>query len=111
MRHAAFTEDEIARFLKALYLTGTKKDSREAWSVLDRRRTGTIARHEVEDALCDILGDECRRKISQLLNRLPSHGNAYAMNESVILMAVPTPTKKSPDHLDDHFCIAESFNF
>ena len=83
MRHAAFTEDEIARFLKALYLTGTKKDSREAWSVLDRRRTGTIARHEVEDALCDILGDECRRKISQLLNRLPSHGNAYAMNESV----------------------------
>ena len=35
----------------------------------------------------------------------PSWPVTYAMNESVMLMAVPTPTKKSIDHPDDHFCI------
>ena len=40
MRFASFTEDEVTRMLKALYLTGSKQDAREAWAVLDRRHPG-----------------------------------------------------------------------
>ena len=71
MRAAAFTDDEIGRMVKALYVTNSKQDAREAWAVLDRRKTGTMPRSELEDALMDIVGEACRRDIRRLLLRLP----------------------------------------
>lgn len=95
MRRAAFDDKEIAHFLRALYTSGTKQDARDAWAVLDRRRTGTISRHEVEDVLVAIFGTRCRRQIHLLLNRLPSAGSAYANRQTQMVeaseftMAVP----------------------
>ena len=87
MQHAEFTDEEIVRWIKALYLTGTQRDVREAWAVIDRRRTGTIPRVEVEDALVDIFGDDYRRSIASLLSKLPSAAGASALKDRQMIEA------------------------
>ena len=42
MRQAAFTNEEIAQMLKALYISRTNQDARTAWAVLDRRRSHVV---------------------------------------------------------------------
>ena len=40
MRKLYYTDDEILLLAKAFFLSATKMDAREAWHVIDRRRTG-----------------------------------------------------------------------
>ena len=80
MRNSSFSDAEVAQFLKALYISGTKQDARDAWAVLDRRRTGTMSRPELEDSLIAIFGAHCRRPIKKLLDRLPSAQARYIHN-------------------------------
>lgn len=83
MRAAAFTDEEVAQMLKALYISKTKQDARAAWAVLDRRRTGTMHRAELEDALVSMFGTAFRRPIQRLLNRLPSAAIPTAAGQMV----------------------------
>ena len=78
MSGAQYNEDEVMRVVTALFLSDSKQDAREAWAVLDRRRTGAVRRSELEDCLCDILGEESRRRIKHLLDRLPSRSAAFS---------------------------------
>ena len=78
MRSAQFTEEEIMRLVKALYLSEAKQDARDAWAVLDRRKIGSVSRAELEETLTDIFGSDDRRRIRHLLDRLPSRAAAFA---------------------------------
>ena len=82
MRNAQFNEDEIARIVKALYLSASRQDAREAWLVLDQRKTGTMPRSELEPTLCDIIGHGAAKEISRLLSRLPSHQSAFSFEQT-----------------------------
>lgn len=77
MHAAQFTEQEVMRIVKALYLSDSKQDARDAWAVLDRRKIGSIPRVEIEESLVDIFGDKSRRRIRHLLDRLPSKSAAF----------------------------------
>ena len=62
MHAAQFTEQEVMRIVKALYLSDSKQDARDAWAVLDRRKIGSIPRVEIEESLVDIFGDKSTRR-------------------------------------------------
>ena len=79
MRSSAFTEEEISAILKALFVSKTKQDARAVWAVLDRRRTGTIARSELQELLIGIFGAAHRRQLNRLLDRLPSASSHAAL--------------------------------
>lgn len=72
MQRMQYTDDEVMLMSKALFSSATKQDAREAWHVLDRRRTGTIPAGELLATLVDMLGKQSRTPLQRMIARLPS---------------------------------------
>ena len=71
-RKLLYTDDEIMLLNKALLLSRSKQDAREAWQVIDRRRVGSIPRGELLEILVELLGPQAKAKLNKLLDALPS---------------------------------------
>ena len=65
MSAAQYNEEEVMRVVTALYLSPAKQDAREAWMVLDRRRTGAMRRTVLRS-------DAHRRSTAVRLRRSPA---------------------------------------
>lgn len=60
MRAAGYRDEEIALLLRALDLSATRNDMREAWWIVNRRHLPQVPRPELQSTLLDIVGLEER---------------------------------------------------
>ena len=67
MRAAGYRDEEITLVLRALYLSKTRQDMREAWWVVNRRHLPQVPRSELQNTLIDIFGLETRPQLVALL--------------------------------------------
>ena len=91
-RRLMYSDDEIMLLNKALLLSRSKQDAREAWQVIDRRRVGSIPRGELLEILLELLGPQAKPKHTHLLNHLPSRSTAvvHAREQMVTRDEFPT---------------------
>ena len=88
MSAIGYTGAEIALLLRALYLSASRQDVREVWWLFDRRHVGQLPRHEVEDRLKEILGDEVAPLLHKELDKLTRdrHRGATSNDDGTIGM-------------------------
>ena len=88
MSAIGYTGAEIALLLRALYLSASRQDVREVWWLFDRRHVGQLPRHEVEDRLKEILGDEVAPLLHKELDKLTRdrHRGATSSDDGTIGM-------------------------
>ena len=71
MRAAGYQDKEINLLLRALYISETRQDLREAWWVVNRRHLPQVPRAELQSTLIDIFGLEARPQLVALLDKQP----------------------------------------
>lgn len=82
MRAAGYRDEEITLVLRALYLSKTRQDMREAWWVVNRRHLPQVSRAELQSTLIDIFGLETRPQLVALLNKQPHRPQMSLSRES-----------------------------
>ena len=71
MRAAGYRDEEIALLLRALDLSATRNDMREAWWIVNRRHLPQVPRPELQSTLLDIVGLEELTQLVALLDKQP----------------------------------------